>query len=122
LGGRRDGRPRTAMGWEVVPEGLTRVLSRLWRLYRKPMLVTENGMAAVPGVSRRDFLQGHLAALSPPRAGGCGLQGRFPWSLVDNWEWGSYRPRFGLYTRDRRPAEGADYYASVVRSGELPHG
>ena len=44
-GGRRGGCALTDMGWEVVPEGLNRVLVRLHRAYGLPLMVTENGLA-----------------------------------------------------------------------------
>ena len=122
LGGRRDGGPRTAMGWEVVPEGLAGVLESFWRDYRLPLLVTENGLAPAPGAGRAEFLRGHLAALGTALEAGVDLRGYFHWSLLDNWEWGSYAPRFGLFTRERRPAEGSEVYASAARTGELPVG
>jgi beta-glucosidase/6-phospho-beta-glucosidase/beta-galactosidase len=32
---------------------------------------------------------------------GVPIEGYWHWSLVDNYEWGSYEPRFGLYGVDR---------------------
>ena len=32
---------------------------------------------------------------------GVPVEGYWHWSLVDNYEWGSYQPRFGLYGVDR---------------------
>jgi beta-glucosidase/6-phospho-beta-glucosidase/beta-galactosidase len=122
LGGRRDGRPRTGMGWEVVPEGLEEVLLRYHRLCGKPLYVTENGMAATAGLSRAEFLSSHLASVGRAVAQGADVRGYFHWSLMDNYEWGSYRPRFGLFTRDRRPSEGSEFYAEVAGKGAFPDG
>ena len=36
---------------------------------------------------------------------GVPVQGYWHWSLVDNYEWGSYEPRFGLYGVDRHRGE-----------------
>jgi hypothetical protein len=30
------------------------------------------------------------------------VEAYFHWTLADNYEWGSYEPRFGLYGVDRR--------------------
>ena len=49
--------------------------------------------------------------------GGARVLGYLHWSLTDNWEWGSYRPRFGLFDRERRAAGGAEFYARVCRTG-----
>ncbi len=35
----------------------------------------------------------------------CRSTGYWHWSLVDNYEWGSYEPRFGLYGIDRHRGE-----------------
>ena len=36
---------------------------------------------------------------------GVPVAGYWHWSLVDNYEWGSYEPRFGLYGVDRHRGE-----------------
>lgn len=120
LGGRRGGLPRTGMGWEVAPEGFERVVTRLWKAYKKPIYITENGVAANENISREDFLKTHLAALAQAMAQGADVRGYLHWSLVDNYEWGSYKPRFGLFTRQRRPSGGADLFARIAQTGILP--
>jgi beta-glucosidase len=47
------------------------------------------------------------------------------WSLTDNFEWGSYTPRFGLYTVDtlrdpelkRVPTAAVDAYRVIIGAG-----
>ncbi|MFI5361603.1 MAG: glycoside hydrolase family 1 protein [Elusimicrobiota bacterium] len=119
LGGVRGPLPRTDMGWEIAPESFGRVVSRLWKDYGKPILVTENGIADAGGAGREAYLREHLSSLRGAMDGGARVLGYLHWSLTDNWEWGSYRPRFGLFDRDRRPAGGADFYARVCRTGRL---
>ena len=114
LGGRRGDRPRTGTDWEIAPEGLAAVVLDLWREYRKPIWVSENGLADAPGASREDFLRSHLQSLSSAMAQGADVRGYLHWSLLDNYEWGSYRPRFGLYDRERRPKPGAALYARIA--------
>jgi len=120
LGGRRGDRPRSDMGWEIVPEGLGKVALALWKAYRLPVVVTENGMADGSPDGRERFLKGHLASLEAAIAQGADVRGYLHWSLVDNYEWGSYRPRFGLYGVDRSgsfkrsQASGADYFRRVI--------
>lgn len=122
VGGRRDDAPRSAMGWEIVPEGFEKVLLDYSKHYGKPVYVTENGMALPSDITREKFIRDHVAAMGRALAAGADVRGYFHWSLIDNFEWGSYRPRFGLYTRDRRPSDGAALYARICESGELPHG
>jgi hypothetical protein len=54
------------------------------------------------------------------------LIGYFYWSLVDYYEWGSYAPRFGLYSRDREAVDfqgdnaPATYAQEIASSKNLP--
>jgi beta-galactosidase len=58
------GRPCSDMGWEVYPEGLSKVLEEVWSKYRKPLIVTENGIADSRDVYRPKFLISHISHLS----------------------------------------------------------
>ncbi|RDI96294.1 beta-glucosidase [Meiothermus sp. QL-1] len=102
----RVGEERTAMDWEVYPEGLLELLRRLSREYRpKAIYITENG-AAYPDVvedgdiqdtERVRYLERHLAQCLLALREGVPLKGYFVWSLLDNFEWAEgYSKRFGL--------------------------
>lgn len=119
LGGRRGDRPRSGMDWEIVPEGFGRVVYDLWNEYRKPVYILENGLADQTGELREGFISSHLQSLAQAMEKGADVRGYFHWSLMDNYEWGSYRPRFGLFSRDRVPLGGSRFYAGVTRSGEM---
>ena len=97
--------------WKPHPRGLSAALA----LYSQaapgaPIWLAENGMAvrAVgalayrrPDGARRDtFIQAHLYELFRALADGVPVQGYLHWSLWDNYEWGSYQPRFGLIGLD----------------------
>ncbi|MFC3628352.1 GH1 family beta-glucosidase [Paracoccus angustae] len=97
--------PKTQMGWEIRPEGLTEFLTRLARDHvgDLPIVVTENGMAEAAGPDiaadpgRIAFVGDHLRAARAAMDQGVNLRGFFYWSLLDNFEWGwGYGPRFGL--------------------------
>jgi beta-glucosidase len=99
--------PKTAMGWEIYPEGLYQFLTRISRDYARglPVFVTENGMASDDHVSdegvedpgRRAYLEDHLDAVRRAIADGANVGGYFVWSLLDNYEWSfGYDKRFGL--------------------------
>jgi beta-glucosidase len=108
------GLPVTAMGWEVQPEGLTRLLRHLDSEYTGPagvrLYVTENGAAyddepdaegVVDDVERAEFLRLHLAAVLDAVEQGTDVGGYFYWSLMDNYEWAwGYDKRFGLVRVD----------------------
>jgi beta-glucosidase len=99
--------PLTRMGWEVDPDGLTRLLLRLRAdLGDVPLYVTENGVALadVPGRDgrvhdreRAAYLADHVAAMDRAVAAGADVRGYFHWSLLDNFEWQfGFSMRFGL--------------------------
>ena len=136
---RPRGLPVTAMGWEVQPEGLTRVLVRLHQEYTArlgmALYVTENGAAYqdspdadgfVPDHDRRDFLDLHLRAVHEAIARGADVRGYFAWSLLDNYEWAwGYHQRFGIVrvdydTQVRTPKSSALWYATVATSNTVP--
>lgn len=99
--------PKTQMGWEIFPEGLTRVLTRVHHDYAGtlPLVVTENGMAwadrrdgdTVEDPVRLEYVSRHLQATKAAIDAGANVQGFFYWSLLDNYEWAfGYEKRFGL--------------------------
>jgi beta-glucosidase len=102
-----EGRERTDFGWEVAPEGLTGLLTRIAREYKPPvMYVTENGSCyddvvdadgSIRDTGRRDYLVRHLAAMKAAIDAGAPVKGYFAWSLLDNFEWSEgYLRRFGV--------------------------
>jgi beta-glucosidase len=125
------GRPVTAMGWEIVPEGLTRILVRLSRDYPGiPLWVTENGAAFddkpdgagfVADDDRVAYLSAHLDAVEAAKAQGADVRGYFAWSLMDNFEWAfGYDKRFGLVhvdygTLTRTPKKSALWFKEKIR-------
>jgi len=113
------GLPTTTMGWEVQPEGLTRLLRRLHEDYAGPkgvdLWVTENGAAyddvldmdpatgeqRVHDAERVDFLRLHIGAVLDAIDAGVPVKGYFYWSLMDNYEWAwGYHKRFGIVRVD----------------------
>jgi beta-glucosidase len=128
----------TAMGWEVDPDGLYRVLARVREDYGDvPIAITENGASyddppaadgRVVDPERTAYLRTHLAALRRAVAEGAQVERYFVWSLLDNfeWEWG-YDKRFGIVhvdfeTQRRTPKESALWYRDYIaraRNGGL---
>jgi beta-glucosidase len=132
----KRGHPTTAMGWEIDPDGLYEVLTRLRRDYPRlpPIYVTENGAAfadvpdargEVPDGDRIAFLAGHFDAAHRALADGVDLRGYFVWSLLDNFEWAhGYSKRFGIVhvdyaTQARTPKQSARWYAEVIRRNAI---
>ena len=94
--------PKTQIGWEIRPEGLSEFLIRLSRDHCPglPLYVTENGLALAEPFddqTRIAYLADHMRAAQAAMAQGVDLRGYFCWSLLDNYEWSlGYGPRFGL--------------------------
>jgi beta-glucosidase len=122
--------PVTAMGWEVDPDALTKLLVRLKRDYGSlPILITENGAAyddhldgadLVDDPPRVEYLRGHLAAVERALEAGVDVRGYFVWSLLDNFEWEhGYSKRFGIVyvdypTQRRVPKRSALWYRDLI--------
>ncbi|AHB42465.1 beta-glucosidase [Candidatus Saccharibacteria bacterium RAAC3_TM7_1] len=85
------------MGWDMQPANLEFVVERLWEKYKKPIIITENGLADADDELRKWWLQHTLLALQRALQSGVRIQGYLHWSLLDNVEWAYGRwPRFGL--------------------------
>jgi beta-glucosidase len=97
----------TEMGWEVYPDALYEVLSRVNRDYGpRSIYVTENGVAfpdvlppsgVVDDPERIEYLHDYLFAAQRAVEEGVPLHGYFVWTLMDNFEWAhGFSKRFGL--------------------------
>jgi beta-glucosidase len=115
----------TAMGWEVYPDGLHDLLSRLRDDYAPPAIyIFENGAAYddlrghegdVVDPERQSYLEVHLAAVERAIEEGVPVRGYFVWSLLDNFEWAEgYWKRFGIvyvdYPTLERVPKGSYYW------------
>lgn len=99
-------KPLTDIGWEIYPQGLTRVVQNLLRQWPLPALwITENGAADNTGVvdgvvddsMRCAYLQAHFAQVAAMVRSGTDIRGYYLWSLMDNFEWAhGYSQRFGI--------------------------
>jgi beta-glucosidase len=93
---------RTLSGWEFYPPALeAAVRDTASRLAGVPILVTENGIATRHDPERIEYTRDALAGLSCAIDDGIDVRGYLHWSLLDNYEWGSYQPTFGLVAVDR---------------------
>ncbi len=94
--------PKTAMGWEIFPEGLHHFLTMAADYAPGlPLYVTENGMASEGGGLQDDdriaYVSAHLDQVRRAIADGVPVAGYFLWSLMDNYEWSfGYDKRFGM--------------------------
>lgn len=129
--------------WRVLPGGMEFFCSLYASEFARPVLIAENGMALhrrvdnlslqrSDGLTRSRFLQMHVSEVMRARLLGTPLLGYLHWSLFDNYEWGTYSPRFGLFSldylrgpvRDRFDHQGdcpsETYRSLILAAGELP--
>jgi beta-glucosidase len=104
--------------WDDVsdPSGLTRWLRNQHSFAPGlPLWVVENGLCnrvrhgrsypRLDGWDRPRYLRENIAAVIAAVDEGVPVTGYWHWSLMDNYEWGSYEPRFGLFGIDRHRGE-----------------
>ena len=124
-----EGAEYTTMGWEVYPQGLHTLLSRLHNEYHVPAIyITENGVAFADTLSaheqvhdsrRLNYLREHFLSAQQAISEGVPLLGYFVWSLMDNFEWAvGYEQRFGIvytdYPTQRRIIKDSGHWYSKV--------
>jgi beta-glucosidase len=94
--------PVNDLGWYMEPEGLYPLLLRVWSHYKKPIIITENGVADSRDVYRRWWLEETIVAMQRAISEGVQVKGYLHWSLLDNFEWKyGWWPKFGLIEVDR---------------------
>lgn len=123
--------PKTAMDWEIYPQGLYSLIDRIHKEYTGdlPLYITENGLALddvlldgeVNDNNRIQFVDDHLISVRKAIAEGAPVKGYFLWSLLDNYEWAfGYEKRFGMVhvdfeTFERTPKQSYKQFAQVLR-------
>lgn len=95
--------PVNDLGWYMEPATVGYVVRRLWTQHKKPIIITENGVADQHDQYRKWWLDQTINALLEARDDGVEIIGYFHWSLLDNFEWAEgYWPRFGLVEVNRQ--------------------
>lgn len=112
------------VGWEVYPEGIYHILKSLTK-YKKPIFITENGIADAGDKNRTKFIKEHLVWTHKAISEGVDVRGYFYWSLLDNFEWDKgFWPRFGLVevdykTLERKIRPSAQEYAKICKNNSI---
>jgi beta-glucosidase len=127
----------TAWLAQLDPFGIYTALCAVHRAFPTlPIMVTENGMPtddAKPredGYTRSQNLRDTVYWMQRACAEGVPVIGYLYWSLTDNYEFGHYRARFGLYTVNvladpglqRIPTDAVAAYRAVIRGRGVPDG
>ncbi len=125
------GYPGTLFQWPVTPEALYWGPRFFYERYKRPIVITENGMSGhdwvhldgkVHDPARIDFMARYLSEFHRAAGEGVEVRGYFHWSLMDNFEWAEgYRQRFGLIHIDYRTGkrtlkDSAHWYRDLIKS------
>ncbi len=103
-----EGAETTQMGYEFYPQALANVLRAVAKVFKRDLIVTENGVATADDARRVEFIRQVLDGVRACVAEGVPVKGYCYWSLLDNFEWQKgYSMTFGLIAVDR--AEQARY-------------
>jgi beta-glucosidase len=120
----KSGKPHDDM-WEYYPEGLAECIIRFWNKYKKPIIITENGICTQDDTKRTTAILDYLKALSDAMTKGADVRGYYHWSTWDNFEW-SLGPtfKFGLYdcdplTKERKKKPSADVFSRIAYTKEM---
>ena len=105
---------------EMHPECM---IDNLTRLMDKPVYITENGCSTWDDRFRIVYIALYLSALSEAIKLGVDVRGYLHWSLLDNYEWTSFIPKFGLVdvnresgNFERTPKPSAYFYKEIIEN------
>ena len=91
----------TQTGAAYRPDALGMAIRHAAEVAGVPVLVTENGIPTDDDTRRIAYTREALAGLQVALADGIDVRGYLHWSLLDNFEWGHWGPKFGLIAVDR---------------------
>jgi beta-glucosidase len=111
--------------WEYYPKGLSTCIERYWQRFRKPIVITENGICTADDSKREKAIRDYMRAIHHCIDKGIPVEGYYHWSAWDNFEW-SLGPtyQFGLYecdleTKDRRKKPSADVFSRLAFTKQI---
>lgn len=111
----------TLTGVAFRPDALGMAVRHVWETTGLPILVTENGIATADDARRIEYTAEALRHLAAAASDGVDVRGYLHWSLLDNFEWGHWKPTFGLIAVDREtfirtPKPSLAWLGQVARS------
>lgn len=111
----------TQMGWVIDPEGFYNVIQQVYRRYKKPIVITENGIGTLNEQKKVKYLRDHINQMRFAMAEGADVRGYFVWTLLDNFEWAEgYAANFGLAIRNPKTGKwqlepSGLYYKEIIK-------
>jgi beta-glucosidase len=111
--------------WEYHPEGLRTCLDRYWNKYKKPIIITENGVCDESDFLRMQAIMDYTQITHQAIKDGIDIKGYYFWSTWDNFEWHlGPSMRFGLYecdpkTKERLRKPSGEMYSRLAHSRKI---
>ena len=123
----QEGTDKNDFGWQISPQSLHRIIHDVWARFKKPIHITENGIADRDDRKRGPYIIDHLKQIHQAIHEGVPVEGYFHWSFIDNFEWNEgFDMRFGLVEVDpkdpelkRKPRRSASLYSRIIRANGI---
>lgn len=109
-------------GWSMEPDKLQPLVEHMYKKYKRPIIITESGVADMHDQYRKWWITESIKALDGAIKNGVPVLGYIHWSLLDNFEWEKgFWPRFGLVeidykTQKRTVRPSALWYGRLIRT------
>lgn len=116
----------TQLGWTIRPQGMYESLTDIWKRYKMPIIVTENGLGTLSEQKKIRYFREHISQMRRAMAKGVDVRGYFAWTLVDNYEWQEgWTANFGLthfdpVTKERIIEPSGIWYREFIRKHRRP--
>lgn len=113
----------TKAGYEFYPQALGNVLKFVSKHWKKPIIVTENGISTTNDTERIEFIELAVKGMQECVEDGIPVIGYMHWSLLDNFEWQlGYDQTYGLIAVDRSsqiryPKKSLSFLGNIKKNG-----
>jgi beta-glucosidase len=110
------------LGWEIYPEGISRICRKYHERYGVPIFITENGTCDAKDAFRTRYIYDHILEVKKLIDEGVRVERYYHWSTMDNFEWlEGLSGRFGLIevdfaTQERTIRKSGQFYAELSKS------
>ncbi len=94
-----------ATGKLFDPESLEIALREIAKIVNVPLLVTENGINTEDDTQRERYIHRAVKGMANSINDGINVIGYLHWSIMDNYEWGSYSHKYGLISVNNKTFE-----------------
>ncbi len=115
----------TDLDWWFKPESIGPLMKGMYKRYKLPIMITENGLADSEDKNRSEWIEETVKAMSDCIEDGVEIIGYLHWSLLDNFEWAfGFWPQFGLVSVDsktkKRTIKKSAYFYKDIVTGKTP--